>query len=655
MGATRHGGAGSARDFGLSDQFWHFSQYFDLHLTVAPTLSIIDKAMCTSGSNYYLRPSDLELMRQVQVSIRSLLGEKTKPIWDTLQRHCDTRSGLMMHIEALAESTALLRAKFVQALIRQVMREMHLAALPSKNHYEAILSWLTVLQAKAVLFSEDYADVVTFEFGIKTSTRAEFNDDLRACFFEGFKATKVWVGELSEFTAKLSKLLPQEKTGWLLQAGFYGEWPEDVDELKRWFMAPEPEALCVLEEQCLQMQGQLDREFKHIRTIDEKIDRASERVVAPLLDLVEKNRGFDCLLGRILMNVIGAKLMFYVHFKREAFPLLERYKKLLPRKFQIDTYIGFQLYINEKSLSFESLRQSFIRLIESPKKFNRWDCAQDQQVAKAHIKVLTKITEGDIKYPLERNHLLSRLRSNDLTHAEMISLVSEYLELVSEGRDYNGRICVDLGEIGRRTSERADVWHTQIEAEEKKYHLKRKEDYELERLIEQEEAESLRTANEIAAWRSDWEKYAHNDGRGSPDEIDTCQGTNGRPAAADHVNIVYVENLGAEMWRQHPIACRRVEFTQRLRDKMEELSVETIVPISSVARAIEHFLFGMDAQQRTLLQMERIAGEPWRKLKRGAQRIYLLEKNGTTYIHLMKRKDWVKACVKESRYTSSAS
>ena len=48
--------------------------------------------------------------------------------------------------------------------------------------------------------------------------------------------------------------------------------------------------------------------------------------------------------------------------------------------------------------------------------------------------------------------------------------------------------------------------------------------------------------------------------------------------------------------------------------------------------------------------MERIAGEPKRKLKRGGQRIYVLEKQGEHFIHLLKRKDWAIAATQEARF-----
>ena len=76
---------------------------------------------------------------------------------------------------------------------------------------------------------------------------------------------------------------------------------------------------------------------------------------------------------------------------------------------------------------------------------------------------------------------------------------------------------------------------------------------------------------------------------------------------------------------------------------LDEQGIESVVPARSVAEALRHFLYELTPEQRRELPLEKIAGTGWRKMKRGGQRIYVLERDGSVYFHLLKRRDWVHA------------
>jgi hypothetical protein len=187
-------------------------------------------------------------------------------------------------------------------------------------------------------------------------------------------------------------------------------------------------------------------------------------------------------------------------------------------------------------------------------------------------------------------------------------------------------------------------WFDSIQLKERRYNLRRADEVEFEKLLVEETVAAAKVAEEMARWRESWNTYQSETDKESPAETTA---TAQQPAT---IRLTYIENLGSEFWRTDEIQCPRETFATTLDQYLTTKGIETVVPIPSIARALEHYIFEMTPNQRNLLPMERITSKSWRKMKRGGQRIYVLEKQGEVFFHLMKRKDWTIAAIQEARY-----
>ncbi|MFT3781880.1 MAG: hypothetical protein QM790_07680 [Nibricoccus sp.] len=157
-----------------------------------------------------------------------------------------------------------------------------------------------------------------------------------------------------------------------------------------------------------------------------------------------------------------------------------------------------------------------------------------------------------------------------------------------------------------------------------RYRVPSTDDAKFAKLLVQEQA----AAEELARQQSAWTHHRFQ-----------SQQTNAPSTTAEEtteITLSYVDRI----FRTHVIQRAREVFSIQLDMYLFENGIEPIVPVPSIARAIENYLYEMTAGRRNLVPMERVAGEPWRKLKRGARRIYILEKDGQIFIHFMKRKEW---------------
>ncbi|MFT3867013.1 MAG: hypothetical protein QM715_00815 [Nibricoccus sp.] len=296
-----------------------------------------------------------------------------------------------------------------------------------------------------------------------------------------------------------------------------------------------------------------------------------------------------------------------------------------------------QSYFQTEPHHWPTFAQGVVELVERPRTFLRWNCGPEHHPIKRQLRNFIELVTGPIANPVERNDLLTRLKSPGATREEILILTSEYLALLSDQKPTPAQIRRELDPIVSGWTDNLPLWLPSLRVAEQKFRLRRADDVELEKLM----AEETAAEEEAEQLRATWSNFhmEHSDGV--------------EPAFLDEtetIAITYVENLGAESWRTHAIRCPRHDFAIAFDLHLFDHDVETVVPVSSIARAIEHYLFEMTTEQQNMVPMERIAGEPWRKLKRGGQRIYILEKNGEIFVHLMKRKDWAFASVQEARY-----
>lgn len=69
-----------------------------------------------------------------------------------------------------------------------------------------------------------------------------------------------------------------------------------------------------------------------------------------------------------------------------------------------------------------------------------------------------------------------------------------------------------------------------------------------------------------------------------------------------------------------------------------------MIPEASIANAINHYLFDVpDNLKMAWPCKERVGSIYWKKIKRDDLRIYLRESNEGIYLHLLPRKQWMRA------------
>jgi hypothetical protein len=175
-------------------------------------------------------------------------------------------------------------------------------------------------------------------------------------------------------------------------------------------------------------------------------------------------------------------------------------------------------------------------------------------------------------------------------------------------------------------------------------------------LLEPETAEFAWTSAEDLAWSAMLEEEKSVENRRQEEQAHW-------KAEGDRIRAQYSDNEPEEESQTEQVfTCEYVfdvqhfdgrtktfEFTEdTLKETLEEFcmneGVEVMVPFSSLANAIFHFL-EMDHSCRLAMPKEKNAkGVVWGKMKRDSQRIYLIlddEDPTHFYLHLMRRKDWV--------------
>jgi len=438
----------------------------------------------------------------------------------------------------------------------------------------------------------------------------------------------------AEFCRRLRDYLGPDNLLWLYDGLFMFRIVMQ-DDFARWLAQPALD-LESLEEEChLLREKASDRAIASMR-IECKIATALSRVMAPILEhlrRVVRERTPDFLTWMLCRMILrfGAR---YQPWKVRPEDLTDR-----PDYDFWGAQFVFQALFQAEQYDWKTFASGVITIVESPRSFVRWHCAPEHQSIKNVLRGFVEIIAGPVQYPVERAHLLTRMHAPDVDREEIITLTSEYFALLCDTKTPSTRLRNQLDPLVYSWIDDLPAWFSRLKLTKRKFRLRQADDVEFEKLL----AEEAAMAEEMAHWQASWSNY-----RSEPDdETDTELPPIVSP---ENISITYVENLGSEAWRTHTIQCPRQDFASSLQFYLGDRGIETVVPVSSITRAIEHFLFEMDSEQRTLVPMERIAGEPWRKLKRGAQRIYILKKNGDVFVHLMKRKDWIMAAEQEARF-----
>jgi hypothetical protein len=445
---------------------------------------------------------------------------------------------------------------------------------------------------------------------------------------------------LTEFNGRLRERLGTERLLWLPEAVYWGFKLVPREEFADWLAEP-PEDLQALSDTCLQRESRILESLQAAMRIENKITAAGQRLVLPVCKYVAEQ-------AKELYNDFALALLCQLMKKTTAL-----YKADPASVKSLDdeicysasaAQITFQVMFQSAPHDWRAFADGVIALLEKPRAFARWNCAPEHHAVKTLLRSFAELAAGPISFPTERADLLARLREHAVSREEILSLTGQYFGLLCRDQDPTPRLKGQMDTLFKSWSADLGQWFGSIEVKEQRFRLKRADDVEFEKLLAEEVAAAAQVSEEMMRWQTSWNSY-----QSETDKDDST--TVPAPAAQpETIRVTYVENLGSEAWRTQAIHCSRYDFTKALDQYLTAKDIETVVPVPSIARAIEHFIFELTPEQRTLVPMERIAEEPWRKLKRGGQRIYVLEKNGEVFVHLMKRKDWCIPATQEARF-----
>jgi hypothetical protein len=181
----------------------------------------------------------------------------------------------------------------------------------------------------------------------------------------------------------------------------------------------------------------------------------------------------------------------------------------------------------------------------------------------------------------------------------------------------------------------AAVYASSIEPIVAQFSWKTDEDIAWSALLEEEREEQERKAKEQEEWREKAREMALDS---IPVEVD-------EPAEAPPPTYVceYVFDVQNVDGRTEAFTFTEETLEETLESFCRDNRIINMVPFSSIANALIHFL-QMDDRARLAMRKEKNAdGVVWSKLKRDNQRIYLLPDSENLHLfkmHLMRRKDW---------------
>ncbi|HLP02773.1 MAG TPA: hypothetical protein VK163_12170 [Opitutaceae bacterium] len=295
------------------------------------------------------------------------------------------------------------------------------------------------------------------------------------------------------------------------------------------------------------------------------------------------------------------------------------------------------------------LSEGIQRFVLSPRTLPRWAVSGDSPAGKLKhvLRELSDLAVGDVRETVQFRHLAARVQSRDASLPERLTLFGQFLAFAFERTqpaDTKLRATVErLLHAALRDAETILANADCVLCAER---LQSPDDVAFNALLAAEAEEARQANDEFQRWMAEALR---------PENAATAAEVPGAESGVElppeePVALRYVENLGAEQWRLRDFASARERLGGDLERFLDEHGIESVVPARSVAEALRHFLYDLTPEQRRELPLEKIAGTGWRKLKRGGQRIYVLERDGSVYFHLLKRRDWVHADQLAARY-----
>jgi len=314
---------------------------------------------------------------------------------------------------------------------------------------------------------------------------------------------------------------------------------------------------------------------------------------------------------------------------------------------KLDVYLGshwvWQAFFATAAVDTKTIEEGVTYLVERPRKIKRWRVDQDTNVGcfKERLMVLAESMVNGIEYTLQFRHLQREFRKAETTWQNKVWLLSQFLAFAATYHRKHPSGIRDLKEVATAAIANLGRIVGDARCEVNALRLETPDDAEFARLVSEEEAGVRAAHEEMQRWLAESMPIESSTG-----EEEAAYQEDAPPCSVD---MFYVANLGSPEWREIPFRSKKETLNTDLNSFLRENGIETVVPSSSIAAAIRHFL-EMPPERRRELKGEEIAGVWWRKIKRGRQRIYLLERNGRVFFHLLRRKDWEHAESLEARF-----
>jgi hypothetical protein len=299
------------------------------------------------------------------------------------------------------------------------------------------------------------------------------------------------------------------------------------------------------------------------------------------------------------------------------------------------------------------LGEGLARSVISPRTLPRWAVPGDSPAGRLKhvLRELSDLALGDVRQTVQFRHLVARMQSREAALPERLALFGQFLAFAFERtQPADTRLRATVERLLHETLRDAETILANADCVLCAERLQSPEDVVFSRMLAEEAEEARRANDEFQRWMEEAMR-PENAAPSAPVE----EGADGDDAGAElppeePVALRYVDNLGAEQWRVWDFASARERLGGDLEAFLAAHGIESVVPARSVAEALRHFLYEVTPEQRRELPLEKIAGTGWRKMKRGGQRIYVIERDGAVYFHLLKRRDWVHADLLEARY-----
>ena len=471
----------------------------------------------------------------------------------------------------------------------------------------------------------------------------------------------------SEFKRQLVELLRQADTDFklaLVAGSTMEEWDITRDD---WFEDDQFSDSALVQDAAIieQARRDLDSTHKEFERINERVVTTCSHILVELKDLPEEVDSSTLFYSALLAHQISEYISNVLPFPETRKEFLNtEYSETACLKFPICQEFWFIIF---RKLLVESgetdgrvgtpIREMLLYLVEHPKRFVRYPCLKAMQPIKSRLRSLAPFFTG-FHPEVEQQSLTNALRNEESTPDNIAYLYGQYLAGRCRDPDDERNLnlewlfesSVSIRKTSRLIQELADRYVlpdaeeilTSYRVETTDFHLKTRDDLEFERLLlEEEEQETDRAKDDIESRRLSRIPFAP---KPRVTEIDDSP-------RDPPLRFLYVLNFGSDEPRTAILETSRDALQSDLVTFCNRHRISTMIPEASIANAINHYLFDVpDNLKMAWPCKERVGSIYWKKIKRDDLRIYLRESNEGIYLHLLPRKQWMRAADLRRRF-----